>query len=130
MLVYDNIEIMIATIIVGVLIALMFLVSFSEWFYHVAAGIDSLLVKDLYVYYRLSLWIGGSLLFMAIVFWTLAMVKECPTLSEKKGVFRYLNCQAYWEVRGSLEGRNAESIKQEILRRQEEQKEEELEKWI
>lgn len=121
---------MIATVLVGVMISLMFLVSFSEWFYHLTAGIDEVLVKDIYMYYRLSLWVGASILFMVIVFWIIAMVQECPTLSERQGVFRYLNCNAYWQVRGKVEGTSPEAVQQQILKDQYEQREVELEKWL
>lgn len=123
-------EIMIGTVIVGVIISLMFLVSFSEWFYHLVIGIDELLVKDLYIYYRISLWVGGGILFMAIVFWSLAMVKECPMMREKEGVFKYLNCSAYWQVRSRFEGVSSETIQERILIEQEQNREEELKKWL
>lgn len=92
------------TIIVGLIIAVMFLASFTEWFYHLAIGINEALVRDIFFYYRLGVWIAGGVLFMGGMFWVLALNTECPLLEkERPGIFKYLNCDVYWKGRSLIE---------------------------
>ncbi len=93
---------MTGSIILGVLVALMFLVSFTEWFYHIVVGLDIVLIRDLYTAYRASGWVVGGLAFMAGIFWMLATVNECPGEGPKVGIFKYLNCGPYLQARGFL----------------------------
>lgn len=83
-------------IITGIIIALMFLAAFTNWFYHLLAGTSALIVKDIYFGYRIFGWGFFAILIMAGVFWTNAMIQECPTPPEdREGVFVYLDCRVY-----------------------------------
>lgn len=93
---------MTGSIILGVLVALMFLVSFTEWFYHIVTSLNVVVIQDIYAVYRASGWVVGALAFMAGVFWVLATVNECPREEPKAGVFQYLNCGPYLEARDML----------------------------
>lgn len=91
------------TVIVGVIIALMFIVSFSQWFYHLLAGFDAIVLHDIFFWYRAVSWGIGALFFMASAFWMIALTQECPTTKEPRvGIFRYLNCDFYYSARASL----------------------------
>lgn len=93
------------TVITGVIIALMFLVSFSQWFYELVSGFHAAITQDLYVAYRTGVWVTGGIVFMIAVFWVLAMVQECPDLTgDKPGVFAYMDCRVYWQVNKLLTG--------------------------
>lgn len=93
------------TVITGVIIALMFLVSFSQWFYELIAGFNAAVTRDIYVAYRTSLWVVGGILFMIGVFWVLAIVQECPDLNgDKPGVFAFMDCRVYWQANKLLTG--------------------------
>ncbi len=105
---------MTGTIVVGVIISLMFLVSFTEWFYHIAAGVNEVAVRDLFFFYRIGGWIVGGILFIGGVFWILALTNECPVVGrERVGIFRYLNCDVYWEMRSFVEGKSVPLLMEE-----------------
>ncbi len=107
---------MTGTIIVGVIIALMFLVSFTEWFYHLLVGVNETLVKDVFLAYRIGSYIVMSLIFMVGVFWILSLNSECPLMEkEKPGIFRYMNCDGYWEARSGVERKPASGLSQEAI---------------
>jgi len=89
-------------VITGVLIAVMFLVSFSQWFYHLIMGLDRAIINDVFVLYRAVVWGLISIVFMAGIFWMLAMVSECPSPDPKEGVFKYINCTPYFKAREIL----------------------------
>lgn len=109
---------MTGTIVVGVVIALMFLVSFTQWFYHLAVGLDNIIVRDVYASYRIGGWILGGVVFVAGVFWVLSLVNECPTVDEEKeGIFAYLNCDVYWEGKSLLANERVSVLKEEAAER-------------
>jgi len=103
---------MAGTIIVGVILALMFLVAFSEWFFHLASGVNELIPSGFQFYTRLFRWILMAFLFMAMVFWTLSMVYECPRGNKRKGVFALMDCTVYWEIRARLVGVPASTLQE------------------
>jgi hypothetical protein len=83
-------------VIVGVIIALMFLVSFTTWFFHLFAGVDALAGGGPTRGFKLVTWTFWGLLFMGSIFWGNAMINECPTPEElREGVFVYLDCTVY-----------------------------------
>lgn len=95
---------MTGTIVVGVIITLMFLVSFTEWFYHVVVGFNEVALRDIFFSYRIAAWVIAGVTFMGGTFWTLALTNECPLLEkERPGVFKYMNCDVYWEMRSFVE---------------------------
>lgn len=90
------------TIVVGVIISLMFLVSFTEWFYHLASGMDALIVSDSFEGYNIMKLGISSMLFMVFVFWIVATFYECPTPEEEReGLFAYMDCTIYSKVKSS-----------------------------
>ena len=89
-------------IIVGVILVIVFLVGFSEWFYAMAEGLKSLVLDDVLYGYRL---VGASLvsiLLMVGVFLAIATVNECPN-EKREGIFAGLKCQEYFSIRASAE---------------------------
>ena len=51
---------------------------------------------------------------MGAVFWVLALTNECPLVGkEKVEIFRYLNCDVYWEMRSFVEGKSVPSLMEE-----------------
>lgn len=90
------------TVVVGVIIALMFLTAFTEWFYHLIAGANALIVEDSFVGFRIFKMGMSSVLFMAALLWVLAMFYECPTPEEEReGIFAYMDCTLYGWVKKS-----------------------------
>lgn len=106
---------MTGTIIVGVILALMFLVAFSEWFFHLATGVNELIPSGFNYYFRLAKWIGGAALLMTMVFVSLSVVYECPKGGDREGLFALIDCTAYWEVRGRMVGVSGSTLEQEVL---------------
>jgi len=85
-------------VVVGVLVAIIFLVSFSEWFYGISSGLKSLVLDDVFYTYRL---IGVSLVsivFMAGVFLAIATMNECPN-EQREGIFAGLRCEEYLSIK-------------------------------
>jgi hypothetical protein len=84
-------------VIVGIVVAIIFLVAFSEWFYHIAAGLDAFVLDDVYFRYRI---VGVSLLSMLVMsgtFYGMALVNECPN-EVREGLFAKLNCEEYSKI--------------------------------
>jgi hypothetical protein len=94
------------SILVGVIIALMFLASFTEWFYHVILGVNETVIKDIFFNYRIGVWIAMGVSFFVGMFWLLSMTQECPLVDQEKvGIFKYMNCDVYWQARSLFEGK-------------------------
>ena len=106
---------MAGTIIVGVILALMFLVAFSEWFFHLTSSVNQLIPSGFGFYSRLIKWSLGGLFFMAMVFWVLSMAYECPKGDRREGAFTVMDCTVYWEVRGLIAGSSAAAIKEQVI---------------
>lgn len=86
-------------VIVGVLLALMFLVAFSQWFVNLMMGMNEAVLDDKYFHYRI---IGASLLTLLLFvgsFVGIATVMECPGTETKEGVFANLACEQYLTVK-------------------------------
>ncbi|HSV95069.1 MAG TPA: hypothetical protein VLH94_03810 [Spirochaetia bacterium] len=89
-------------VVVGVVVALIFLIAFSEWFYHLVIGWNEFVLDDMYFKYRM---VGVSLLSIAIMsgtFYGLAMFYECPS-EDREGVFAKLNCEDYTKIKAGTE---------------------------
>lgn len=90
------------TVVVGIIIAIMFLTSFTEWFYHLIAGTNALIAEDSFVGYSIFRFGLSGMLFIVGMFWILAMFYECPTPEEdREGVFVYMDCSLYRWVNNS-----------------------------
>jgi len=86
---------------VGVVLAIIFLTVFSEWFFHTVIGWGVVIVDDVFYQYRIA---GATLLSIFIIgstFMVMAYITECPN-EEREGVFERLNCEKYQEIKVGL----------------------------
>jgi len=84
-------------VVVGVIVAIVFLVAFSEWFYHIASGWGEFVLDDVYFRYRI---VGVSLLSiltMSGTFYGMALINECKN-ETREGIFAKLNCEEYSKI--------------------------------
>lgn len=89
-------------VIVGIILAIIFLVAFSEWFYHLVVGWKELVLDDVYFKYRI---VGVSIFSMIVIsstFFGMAMITECPN-QEREGVFTKLRCDEYLRIKAGTE---------------------------
>ncbi len=89
-------------VIVGIMLAIIFLVAFSEWFYHLVEGWGGIIIDDRYFRYRIA---GVSMLSMIIIsstFWGMALITECPN-QVREGVFARLRCDEYLKIKAGTE---------------------------
>lgn len=89
-------------IAVGIIVAVIFLIAFSEWFYHLVTGWGEFVLDDVYFRYRI---VGVSLLsvfVMGVTFYGMALINECPN-EKKEGLFAGLNCEQYFKIKAGTE---------------------------
>lgn len=82
---------------VGVLVAIIFLIAFSEWFYFTLSGWNQVIIDDRLYKYRVF---GASVISVMIIFatfWGAALVTKC-TETERQGLFSKLNCEEYRQI--------------------------------
>jgi hypothetical protein len=89
-------------VIVGIVVAIIFLVSFSEWFYHMVEGWNELIVDDVYFYYRMAGVTLFSIFILSSTFLVMALVTECPN-EIREGVFARLRCEEYLKIKVGTE---------------------------
>jgi hypothetical protein len=89
-------------VVVGVILVIVFLVGFSEWFYGLFGGLKSLVLDDVLYFYRIAGVSLISILFMVGVFVGIAYVNECPN-EEREGIFAGLQCEKYLSIRAGAE---------------------------
>lgn len=89
-------------IVVGIILAVMALVTFSGWFYEYATGMRELVLDDKLFNLRISLATLFSMLFMVAVFWVIATVNECPNQT-REGIFAGLKCEGYLKIKASAD---------------------------
>lgn len=85
-------------IVVGIVVAIIFLIAFSEWFFHLVVGWRELVLDDIYFRYRIA---GVSLLSILVIsgtFYGMALVSECPN-EVREGLFAKLNCEEYSKIK-------------------------------
>jgi hypothetical protein len=87
-------------VVVGVILALMFFVSFSGWFYNLVSGMKQLVLDDKFFGMRIVGTTIASFTFMIIVFVGIATVSECKN-EKREGVFASLRCEEYLSIRSS-----------------------------
>lgn len=94
-------------VIVGVVLAIIFLIVFSEWFYHNFLGWKEVIVDDQFFSIRI---VGATIVSMMIFFVSFfgaAYVTKCPS-EERSGIFEKLNCTEYNKIKiqvGSIFGK-------------------------
>ncbi len=89
-------------VIVGIILALIFLIAFSEWFYHLVQGWGEIVVDDVYFKYRV---VGTTLLTIAIIsvtFFGMALINECPN-EEREGLMAGLRCEEYLKIKAGTD---------------------------
>lgn len=89
-------------VIVGVVIAIIFLVAFSEWFYNLVQGWREIVIDDVYFHYRLVGVSIFSILVISSTFWGMALLTECPS-ETREGVFAKLRCEEYLKIKVGTE---------------------------
>lgn len=82
---------------VGIIVAIIFLVAFSEWFYQLVSGWKEFVLDDEYFRYRIAGISLVSFLVMSVTFYGLALIYECPN-EVREGVFAKLNCKEYSKI--------------------------------
>lgn len=87
-------------VIVGVILAIMALVTFSGWFYEYATGVRELVLDDRFFNYRIAATTVVSMLFMVAVFFAIATINECPN-QVRGGIFAGLKCESYLKIKAS-----------------------------
>ena len=84
-------------VVIGIVMAVIFLIAFSGWFYHLVEGWREFVLDDIFFGYRIA---GVSLLSFLIMggtFYGIAYFKECPN-EERVGIFAKLNCKDYEKI--------------------------------
>ncbi len=89
-------------VIVGVIIAIMFLVTFSGWFYNYALGMEELVLDDKFFSYRIVAASLASAVFFVVVFFAISIVNQCPN-QERVGIFAGLKCEQYLKLKASAD---------------------------
>ncbi len=89
-------------VIVGVILAIMALVTFSGWFYEYATGMRELVLDDRFFNYRIVATSLVSMLLMVAVFFVIATINECPNQT-KEGIFAGLKCDSYLKMKASAD---------------------------
>lgn len=89
-------------VIVGIVVAVIFLIAFSEWFYHLIIGWKNYVLDDEYFKYRIAGVSLLSVLVMSGVFYGVALVNECPN-ETREGIFAKLNCEQYSKITAGAE---------------------------
>ncbi len=92
-------------VLVGVIVAVILLVSFSGWFYNLFQGWKEYVLDDAFFWYRVGAATVFSITLMTLTFFGMAYAYECPgvendgssSLSEK------LNCPAFKKLKTSAE---------------------------
>lgn len=89
-------------VIVGMIVATMFLVTFSGWFYNYALGMEELVLDDKFFSYRIVAASLVSAVFFVMVFFVISIVNQCPN-QERVGIFAGLKCEQYLKLKASAD---------------------------
>lgn len=87
---------------VGILIAIIFLVAFSEWFFHLVEGWGQIVIDDIYFKYRIIGVTIFSIVVISSTFMGMAYITECPN-EVREGFFAKLNCEEYMKIKASTD---------------------------
>lgn len=87
---------------VGIIVAIIFMVAFSGWFYHLVVGWQDFVLDDVMFRYRIAGVSLLSILVMSGTFYGVALVNECPN-EERAGIFAKLNCSEYSKIKVDVE---------------------------
>lgn len=89
-------------VIVGVILAIMFLTTFSSWFYNFAKGLNALVLDDVFYTYRIVFASLLTIVLMVGSFYVISLVNECPK-QDRVGVFAGLRCESYLQLKASAD---------------------------
>lgn len=89
-------------VVVGIIVAVIFLVAFSEWFFHLVVGWGEYVLDDVYFRYRIAGVTLLSIMVMSGTFYGMALVNECPN-EVREGLFAKLNCEEYSKIKVGTE---------------------------
>lgn len=89
-------------VVVGIIVSIIFLVAFSEWFYHLIQGWNEFVLDDVYFGYRIAGISFLSILVMSATFYAMALINECPN-EKREGLFEGLNCEQYAKIKTGTE---------------------------
>ena len=84
-------------VIVGIIVAVIFLIAFSEWFLHLVSGWKEHVLDDIYFFYRIAGVSLFSFVIMGGTFYGMAYFNECPN-ENREGIFAKLNCKDYEKI--------------------------------
>ncbi len=85
-------------VIVGIILVIIFLIVFSEWFYHNFVGWKEVILDDQFFNVRI---LGATLVSMMVFFASFmgaAYITKCPS-AEREGIFEKLNCEEYYKIK-------------------------------
>ncbi len=87
-------------IIVGIIVGIAFLVGVSEWLYGAVRGIKNTVPEGVHYTKRIIRAVLISIILMALVFWGIALVSECPNPERiREKAFARLRCDEYLKVK-------------------------------
>lgn len=89
-------------VVVGIIVSVIFLIAFSEWFYHLISGWGEFVLDDVYFGYRIAGVSLLSILVMSATFYGMALINECPN-EKRVGFFAGLNCEQYSKIKTGTE---------------------------
>lgn len=89
-------------VIVGITLAIIFLVAFSEWFFHLVQGWGEIVLDDVYFRYRVIGVTIFSIVIFTSTFFSMALITECPN-QEREGVFARLRCDEYLKIKAGTD---------------------------
>ncbi|MBI3954767.1 hypothetical protein HY333_01850 [Candidatus Collierbacteria bacterium] len=87
---------------VGVILAVMFLITFTGWFYNLVQGLRELLIDDMFFFYRVAGASVISILIFVASFMGIATIRECRS-EEREGFFKALKCEEYLRIKSAAE---------------------------
>lgn len=88
-------------VIVGILVAIIFLIAFSEWFYHLVTGWKEIVLDDIYFLYRIAGVSLFSIFVMSATFYGMALFNECDSKT-REGIFAKLNCEEFSKIKADV----------------------------
>ncbi len=89
-------------VIVGLVVMISFVVSFSEWFYQLAGGLKTAVLDDMLYVYRIFFASMASMVIMIAVFVGISLVNECPS-SHREGWFATMRCDEYLSIKATAD---------------------------
>lgn len=87
---------------VGIVLSIIFLVAFSQWFYNLAIGWGQIVIDDVYFKYRIAGVTALTFVVITLTFFTMALVSECPK-GTREGPFARLRCDEYLKIKAGTD---------------------------